>query len=120
MAFKLGDITRDPIPVGDAVLCRDCLVHLPFDLAKKAIRRIAYSGAKYLIATTFPGHPENQPTDRPGPWRPLDMTKPPFGFPEPTKIIRERAPNPDQAYSNKSVGVWDMARIRLAVEQWGS
>ena len=26
----LADITRDPLPRADAILCRDCLVHLSF------------------------------------------------------------------------------------------
>ncbi|MFD0660266.1 methyltransferase domain-containing protein [Thermocatellispora tengchongensis] len=28
-SFELLDLTRDPLPRADVVLCRDCLVHLP-------------------------------------------------------------------------------------------
>lgn len=35
--FSVADITTEVLPKADAILCRDCLVHLPFYLALRAI-----------------------------------------------------------------------------------
>ena len=40
------DLTRDPLPRADAVLCRDCLVHLSFEHIFRAIDNIRGSGAQ--------------------------------------------------------------------------
>src|SRR5687767_10886725 len=37
MSFQHGDIANLPFPHADAVLCRDCLVHLPFAAALQAL-----------------------------------------------------------------------------------
>src|SRR5450432_1822892 len=52
--YYLADITGDPLPRCDAVLCRDCLVHLSFANIERAVANFEASGAKWLIATTFP------------------------------------------------------------------
>lgn len=112
--YKLGDITRDAIPSCDAILCRDCLVHLPYGLIMDALFRFGASDTKYVIATTFPGV-ENKSTDRPGPWRPLDLTQDPFNLPSPIRLINERDTLSGQPNSNKSLGIWRASQIRSAV-----
>jgi hypothetical protein len=32
--FLVGDITRDALPRADLILCRDCLVHLSFEMSR--------------------------------------------------------------------------------------
>ena len=111
--FLHGDVTRDPLPNADAILCRDCLVHLSLDLAQDAIRNFAASGARYLITTTFPTVPANGEA-RVGTWRPLNLQRAPFHLPEPLKLIRERAPNPEDKYNDKSLGIWDLNAVNAA------
>ena len=52
--YRVGDLIRDPLPQADLVLCRDCLVHLPFAEGLEALSNIRRSGATWLLATTFP------------------------------------------------------------------
>ena len=52
--YHLADITTDPLPRCDAILCRDCLVHLSFANIARAVANFRASGATWLIATTFP------------------------------------------------------------------
>lgn len=113
--FIHRDVTSDPLPQVDAILCRDCLVHLSLDLAQAAIENFVRSGAKYLIATTFPTLQTNIEA-RVGTWRPLNLQLAPFGFPEPIRIIRERAPNPDDKYNDKSLGIWDVGAIKAVLQ----
>src|SRR6266481_2752729 len=47
--YHLADITRDPLPRCDAVLCRDALVHLSFENIERAVANFKASGAVWLI-----------------------------------------------------------------------
>lgn len=116
--FHHGDVTKDPLPKADAILCRDCLVHLSLDLAQAALRNFAASGARYLITTTFPTVPANGEA-RVGTWRPLNLQRAPFNLPEPVKLIRERAPNPDDKYNDKSLGIWDLHELKAGLPRKG-
>ncbi|MEM9054263.1 MAG: class I SAM-dependent methyltransferase [Pseudomonadota bacterium] len=109
--FFHRDITTEALPKADAILCRDCLVHLSLELALSALQNFAASGAKYLITTTFPSLQTNIDA-RVGSWRPISLMRPPFSLPEPIRFIRERAPNPDDNYNDKSLGIWDMQAIK--------
>ncbi len=103
--FRFADVTRDILPRTDAILCRDCLVHLPLDVAIQAIENFKRSGSTYLLATTFPTVEENGPSGFGG-WRPLNLTVSPFNLPPPRHTLRERAPNPADRYNDKMLGVW--------------
>ena len=70
--FEVVDLTRDPLPTADLVLCRDCLVHLSFANIRRALDNIASSGATYLLATTFPDHDRNEDVED-GDWRLLNL-----------------------------------------------
>lgn len=101
------DAATDPLPTADAVLCRDLMVHLSNSLVRTTLRNLKDSGARFLIATTFPGV-EN--TDIPtGRWRRLDLTAPPFSLPRPVELVPERSDAP----LGKSLGVWRMGDIVL-------
>ena len=64
------------------ILCRDCLVHLPFRHVRRAVRNFKRSGARWLLTTTFCNRQTNDDA-APGAWRPLNLCRDPFRFPEP-------------------------------------
>ena len=107
MDFRVIDLITDDLPMSDVLLTRDCLVHLSFPDALKAIENIRRSGIRYLIATTFVGRRFNEdiPT---GAWRPLNMRLAPFDFPEPLQLIDE---NCGGEFSDKALGVWRVADL---------
>ena len=107
--FAVKDITADPLPSGDLMFCRDCLVHLPLPAGLAAIQNIKKSGITYLAVTTFPGR-ENRDCKL-GNWRALDMEAAPFNFPAPMHMIREREPNPNDRNNEKSIGVWRVSDL---------
>jgi hypothetical protein len=64
--FVTADITRDELPPADLILCRDCLVHLSFQNIARAVARFRASGARFLLATTFPEWEDNRDCATPG------------------------------------------------------
>lgn len=106
-AFVCLDLVTDDLPHADAVLCRDALVHLSFSQALSALHNIERSGARFLVATTFPGR-ENKDIATGG-WRPLDMSAPPFELGPPIVLIDEGCTESGGRYSDKSLGVWRIA-----------
>jgi hypothetical protein len=108
--FACLDIRRDPLPEATAILSRDCLVHLPFEDAFRALRNFKRSQSRYLLATTFPGREENRDTSR-GEWRPLNLERAPFHFPKPLRVVNERCSEAAGAYGDKSLAVWRLADV---------
>lgn len=106
-SFMVADVLETVLPKADAILCRDCLVHMPLESAMKAIDNFRRSGSRYLLATTFPSHTKNVQA-RMGSWRPLNLQLPPFDFPPPIRLLRDRLEIPGDKYADKSIGVWTL------------
>lgn len=103
--FLALDITKSPLPYADLIFSRDCLVHLSYRDAIKAINNFKKSGAKYLLTTTFTERKKNEDLGS-GFWRPLNKQLSPFCFPEPLLIINENCTEENNQYSDKSLGLW--------------
>ena len=108
--FVLADITGDSLPPADAILCRDCLVHLSFANIRRAVHNFSRSGARWLIATTFPEWQRNSDCED-GDWRALNMTKPPFDWPPPVDVLNEGCEEAGGGWRDKSLAVWDFQHL---------
>ncbi|GAB3743953.1 class I SAM-dependent methyltransferase [Amycolatopsis oliviviridis] len=108
--FRGLDLTGDPLPTADLVLCRDCLVHLSFADIERALRNLRRSGSRYLLTTTFTELGTNTDIVT-GDWRPLNLCREPFGFPEPLAVLVEGCTEEGGAYADKSLGLWEIATI---------
>jgi glycosyltransferase involved in cell wall biosynthesis len=115
--FFRADLTRDPLPSSDLILCRDCLVHLPDGLVVRALKNFVRSGSRYLLTTTFPEQSANARIV-PGEWRPLNLRQPPFSLPAPLRIINENCTEGYGAYRDKSLALWDLAALRASGPDW--
>lgn len=117
--FRVADITRDPLPCADVVLCRDCLVHLSFANIARAIANFRASGATWLLTTTFPdlaadvgpADPAANVDCADGDWRGLDFNCAPFGWPAPTRLLDEGCAEGDGGWADKSLGLWRLADL---------
>jgi hypothetical protein len=99
--FSEADIVTTTLPASDAILCRDCLTHLPLDAVLMALQRFRRSGARHLIATT---HAVGRNAwIRSGGWQPLDLTAAPFNLPPPRLVLHEGG--------TKHLGVWAMTDL---------
>ncbi len=108
--FLVMDFCQTVPPTGDLLLCRDALVHLSNRDIKAAIKNFVCSDSTYLLATTFPPIEKNEDIVT-GMWRPLNMTLPPFNFPEPLKIIDEELDNSHERHKGKCLGLWKLSDI---------
>ena len=94
--FFVADITSDPLPMADLILCRLVLNHLSFANIEKALKNFSASGAAYMLITHYPNEEQNiEKTD--GDWRPLNFSLAPFNLPEPLDAIGEE---------NGSLSLW--------------
>ena len=85
--FTCLDLTVDTLPRCDLVLCRDCFIHLPTRAIRQAIGNFIASGATWLLAGNQPGALYH---DIPlGSFRPVDLTAPPFSWPEPLERLAD-------------------------------
>ena len=108
--FLRLDLTADPLPRADVVLCRDCLVHLSFDHIRQAFENLRRSGSTWLLTTTFLDHHENVDIDS-GDWRILSLTRPPFNLPTPEGVLVEGCLESEGAYADKALGLWRIADL---------
>ena len=109
--FIRQDLTKDALPKADIILCRDALVHMSFCDIGKAIQNIKKSGSRYLLVTTYPNVEVNFEICTGG-WRPLNLQKQPFNWPEPTRLIKdsEEIGLPDWG---KQLGLWEVQKMML-------
>ncbi|GAA6178765.1 class I SAM-dependent methyltransferase [Shimia sp. NS0008-38b] len=109
-AFQVINLLESDIPSADVIFTRDCIVHLSFSDATKAIETIRSSEAKWLLMTTFTEVAENEDILT-GEWRRLNMCLPPFNFPEPDVLINEGFSDKNGRHTDKSIGLWPIASL---------
>lgn len=98
------DGIKGPIPVDtDVILCREVLFHLSFRHARAMLANIRRSDARFLIVTQIQAECPNIDIYTGG-FRPLDLTRQPFEFPQPLFSIPD-----DGVSTNRCLAVW---RIR--------
>ena len=102
------DLTHDPLPDADVLLCRDCLIHLSYANIGRVFENIKRSNIRYILMTTFPGRGDNEDVED-GDWRPLDFEAPPFDFPRPRLTIVEECDEEGGSYADKSLCAWPVA-----------
>lgn len=108
--FQCIDLISGPLPVADLIFCRDCLVHLPYEDALAAVETIRQSKCQWLLTTTFTRDTPNLDLDAAG-WRALNLTLPPFNFPQPILLISEKCTEAGGLAGDKSLGLWKIADL---------
>jgi hypothetical protein len=102
--FQVADVRTDPLPASDAILCRDCFIHLSFKDIDRALTNFKRSEAQFLFATTHLYTTRN--TDiRTGGWRNVNLQLAPFNFPQPLESLLENAD------TGKCLGLWELSGI---------
>lgn len=108
--FLVLDLTGDPLPDADLILCRDCLVHLSFTDIDKVLRNLKESSIKWLLATTFTDCEQNEDIAT-GDWRVLNLELPPFNFSPPNTLIDEECTEGGGQFTDKSLGLWKIQEL---------
>lgn len=107
------NLITDALPRVDVIFTRDCLVHLSYQDAQKALANIARSGATWLVATTFPSRTKNSDIVT-GDWRAINLQQAPFNFPAPAHLITEGCTEAGGAFADKALAVWRVSDLPLA------
>ena len=108
--YRVTDLTAQPPPEADLLLCRDCLVHLSFENIARVITGFQSSRSKWLLTTHFTEQKRNSDiTD--GDWRPLNFCKAPFRWPTPDLIINEDCVEAEGSYRDKSMALWKLSAL---------
>lgn len=106
--FRVLNMIEDELPTADLVFTRDCLVHLNYHNTKAFINQCIKNGSKYLMATHFPEIQQNIELHGVLGWRPINMEKHPFDFPDALEVISEQSDyNPE-----KCMGIWSLEQIK--------
>jgi hypothetical protein len=108
--FLLGDITRDPLPRADLVLCRDCWIHYSYHYIWACLENFRRSGSRLLLTTTYRGLPANREMLT-GQWRPLDLHLPPFAFPPADDFLVEGACEVDGSQLTRGLALWRLSAL---------
>ena len=108
-SFMRLDITADALPHADLWMCRDCLIHLSFDMTAKAISNFLASDIAYLLVTTHPVVEKN--IDIPtGHCRMINLELPPYNFPPALRYVDDD----DVENTGKCLGLWRREDLRAA------
>lgn len=111
VSFLHLDITSDPLPASDVMLCRDCLFHLKFWLRWRFFENVARSDIRFLMLTMH--HvTENQRVGGNGGFKPFNPTVEPYNLPPPIEMIAEDADG-----LPRSVGIWSREQVADAVSR---
>jgi Methyltransferase domain len=105
-SFVAADVSRDPLPTADLILCRDCLVHMSNDTARSTIANFKHTGSRFILTTTYLHRFWNARCGAPGGWRTLNLERPPFGFPRPLAVLDEEFAAHGGRYADKALGLW--------------
>ena len=102
--FEVADVTSDPLPTADAILCRDCFIHLSYKDIHRTLANLKRSGAQFLLATTHVNILKN--TDvKTGAWRNVNLQLAPLFFPAPIELLVE------DAELGKCLGIWKLSDL---------
>ena len=84
MRFECLDITRDKLPPGDVVICRDLLNHLRNIDVARLQQTLQQSSCRYAILSSNTGHTNQELVlNSPGASRAVDLQAAPFLLPPP-------------------------------------
>jgi SAM-dependent methyltransferase len=120
--FDVADVTSDPLPKVDMMMCRDCLFHLKFWLRWEFFKGFLASGTPLLL-TTFHHIAENKPLRNNGRFRKFDPTLPPFNFAPPIEVVHETVVRDEDGRTQlvagqggqRSMGLWTREQVADAV-----
>jgi hypothetical protein len=110
--FKVLDITRQPLPVADMWLCRNCLFHLSNRDILRVISNFVSSKIPYWLVTTHQVCQVNIDIVTGG-YRELNLRLSPFFFPQPLLQVDDWI----EGFRMRTLGLWDRRSLAEAISQ---
>lgn len=115
ITLSVFDITKDVFPRADVWHCRDCFFHLSYDNVFKALENFVRSDVPLALLTShvMDSAYRNRDIDD-GDFRPLDLTKTPFHFPQPDAVLNDGGGSASDP--TRIVGLYSKETIRRILE----
>jgi hypothetical protein len=110
--FEVVNLIETPLPAGDLLFCRDCLVHLSYENIEKFLANLHKSKIRYLMTTTFTSRKSNKDICT-GAWRAINLEIEPFCFPKPLEIIVENSTERNGKDTDKSLALWEVSQLPM-------
>ncbi|MDR0391725.1 MAG: hypothetical protein LBH59_07450 [Planctomycetaceae bacterium] len=108
--FEVVNLIETPLPDGDLLLCRDCLIHLSYENINKFLANLHASKIRYLLTTTYTARKSNTDIYN-GEWRAINLEIEPFCFPKPLEIIVEGNAKIKGNVVDKSIALWEVNKL---------
>jgi hypothetical protein len=113
-SFATADITKDALPPADLMICRDCLMHLPFKNIWSFMENFANSDIKYLLTTTH-NNPANRDIEKPGGFHLINLRMEPFLLSDSPILLHDWIRG--ARWPERYMGLWTKEDIQRAVER---
>ena len=108
--FFCKDVLRDKMPCVDLIICRDLIIHFPFEATWKLLENIVKSGSKYILISY---HVSDAPNIniKFGNCYPANLEKPPISFHKALFYIKEEE-------EDKYMALYEVKTIRSYVKNY--
>lgn len=117
IAFMHLDLTKDPFPVCDLMICRDCLFHLSYKDIYLTLNNFINSNIPYLLTTTHVNLSNFSNKDiASGDFRLIDLFSEPFNFPKSSLYIIQDWLPPDLP---REMHLWSRNELCAVIDELG-
>ena len=110
------DMTTDPLPAADLLLCRDCLIHLSFFDIARVFANSLHSPIRFILTTSYATALNADIIT--GDFRPIDLRAEPFSFSQPLAAIEDWI----EGFPPRSLLLWEIKAIeqpmRRFIAEW--
>ncbi|MBA2626440.1 MAG: class I SAM-dependent methyltransferase [Gemmatimonadales bacterium] len=104
--FVRLDITRDPLPAADLLMCRDCLFHLAEQDIFRVLDNFRHSDIRWLLTSTHSKCERNVDISSGG-FRELNLQLAPFALPEPVLMIDDWV----EGFPVRQMALWEKLQL---------
>lgn len=116
ISFLHMDLTRDPFPSVDLMICRDCLFHLSYADTELVLRNFLKAEIPFLLTTTHPKDPKGGSVVNKdivsGDFRFIDLFAAPYNFPgDPLEVVDDWVPG----YAERYMVLWNRDQVERAL-----
>lgn len=109
--FMRADVTCDPLPSADLLICRDLLIHLGDEDVLAALKNISASGIRWLLTTSFSAARNNADIVS-GSFRPIALEAPPFSLSRPYRMAADTDAECRSLFPDRVIALWPVTSIR--------
>lgn len=106
--FLRADLTKEPLPTADLILCRDCWIHLSYQDISEMLENFRKTNATWLLVSDSPSVENNVNKFTGIHWRHINLSLPPFCFPPPKERRKDH-----YEFEPFQISLWRMSELPI-------